>query len=131
MIEDYLKNNPYDELYPLLLECGFKVPAYQPFGRQRYEPHHLFGGNPKWDLKSNVVSVSPATHDWCHNHQNQAEWRIVGLAVKLRKRELSQEEFRTATGKNLAGWLIIHEPSTDSPVRGLWEELSNWSDSHD
>lgn len=106
LIESYMARKQRDELLPVLERCGFHVPQYRLPGRQEFEPHHIFGNmGQRWDLLSNVISVSHATHDWCHNHKFQAEWRVAALWVKLDESELSLSEFRTVTGRNLEGYL--------------------------
>jgi hypothetical protein len=128
LVAEYLKSHPFDELYPLLVELGFKVPAWQPPGRNPYEPHHLFGNmGQRWDKVTNIISVSPATHDWCHNHQAQDEWRIAALYIKLRKRELDLADFKTITGKYLGGWLSIHQPEHDG-LKLMHESLMRFSE---
>lgn len=118
-----MKSNPKDELAAVLMYCGFDIPGYRFAGRKEFEPHHIFGNfGQRYDLVSNIVSVSSATHDWCHSHKHQSDWRIASLWLKMKKGELCPEEFRTVTGKCLAGWLEMQN-SENSQVELMRQEL--------
>jgi hypothetical protein len=111
LIDEYMEANPRDELRRHLNDCGFLIPCWDSRPRQ-FECHHIFGNfGQRWDLLSNVVSVSPSTHDWLHDHKHQADWRLIGLWVKHSKGELCLVEFTIVTGKRLAGWLDMNPPT--------------------
>lgn len=123
LVDAYMERNQRDELRSVLQSCGFYLPAWNPMGRKKYEPHHIFGNRgQRYDLVFNIISVQPSTHDWCHDHKKQSEWRICALWVKLQKDELNLSEFKKATGMNLAGWLDKNKPD-GGKLMGYWTEL--------
>lgn len=66
--------------------------------------HHIVGGNGRrWDLWSNLITVSRTVHQWIHAHP--IDGRLICLGHKLSKGELDLEEFRRASGMHLAGWI--------------------------
>lgn len=123
LIDEYMAANPRDELRSLLERCGFQIPTWNPPERKEFEPHHLFGNQgQRWDLKTNIVSVQPSTHDWCHDHKFQSDWRIIGLHLKWTKGEVLESEFKVATGRSVSGWLSLQTPANEM-VAAMLNEL--------
>lgn len=87
--------------------------------------HHICHSSRRHDLKSNLIHVCAEAHDWIH--ANPIDGTLVCLLVKVQNGELDVEEFFTAAGMRLAGWLSKSEPRT---VRGLEAKqvLVEWCD---
>lgn len=69
------------------------------------ECHHIMTG--RRDLRTNLLMVCRNAHAWCE--QFKADGRVLALFVKHSKGELDQQEFRTASGFYLPGWLLMAE----------------------
>lgn len=81
-------------------ELGWFLPDHFRPGASA-ETHHIMTG--RYDLVSNLLRVSTPGHNWLE--QFKSDGRIVALWVKHEKGELDPEEFHTACGIYLPGWL--------------------------
>lgn len=114
---DYRENNPWCELSPLL-KLGRHVPMAH--------IHHICGGRlGRWDLLTNLLSVSAEAHDWAEKHKTDG--RILALYVKMQKGELDQQEFHKVTGLYLEGWLDVHQPTLEIAI-GPHVALTSYSE---
>lgn len=54
-------------------------------------------------MVSNLISGCRPCHSWKTRHET--EGRIVGYAVKVKKGEMNEAEFRAISGQIFRGWL--------------------------
>lgn len=113
----YMQENPACELAPYLIK---HVPGLRK-QETATDPHHLVGGNGRrWDLRTNLLAVCRPVHRWCHDHLQDS--RVLGIWLKVRKGEFDRDEFRTASGKNVEGFLDIARPDLPA-IEVLRKEL--------
>lgn len=112
---EYRDSNPACELTKYLRTHGIAL------GRDdSCEVHHIIGVGRRVDVVPNLITLSRTVHAWAH--QNLQDARIVCLWRKMTKGELDAETFRYCSGRHLAGWLDINQPTL--PVSELpWREL--------
>lgn len=132
---------PFDEAYRWLCEA---IPAkqhdkfYSPwFGSawpEKYrlldrhlQVHHIHQaktGVGKWDLWSNLITVSKPTHDWLH--ANPIDGRVICLYAKFRKAAFNPEDFVLDELSQASGKLypsVIETYDVAGRVREMRDEL--------
>jgi len=88
------------------------------------EVHHVVGNfGQRCDLMSNLISACRPCHDWCH--ENDRDARLICAAIKIKKDELDVEEWKTASGKVLAGYAENATPTHPAAVAAR-EFLLEW-----
>lgn len=92
---EYARSHPFCEL-------GEWLPKFFPCSNAN-ETHHIFSIRRRPDLTSNLLRLSCESHRLCEQYKN--DMRVVCIWVKHMKSELDQEEFKTASGFYLPGWL--------------------------
>lgn len=113
----YMTDHPHCELTPYLKGI---VPGLYP-RETATDPHHLFGGNGRrHDCALNLLAVCRPVHLWAH--ANLKESRILGIWLKRKQGLFDDAEFYRVSGKYLAGFLEINEPTAPAFVK-LWKEL--------
>jgi hypothetical protein len=95
-------------------ECELSIWFSEQFpDRDGSEIHHIFGGRSgRNDLVSNLVRVSRDAHDFC-GVKCPTDGRILCIWIKCVKGELDLDEFKTASGFFLPGWLLKSEATHD------------------
>jgi hypothetical protein len=103
----YMQENPFCEMSRYLIG---DVPGVSP-ADPASDPHHVMGSRKgRHDLRSNLIAVSRKVHIWCHDYPGP-DSRIVAIYAKWKKGEMDPEEFHTASGMYLPGWLEIAKPT--------------------
>jgi hypothetical protein len=72
--------------------------------------HHIHGGCHRWDIKPNIIHISPAAHEYCHKFLDHG--RIVCQWVKAHKGEFKRkgrELMRLCMGFDPIGRLESYE----------------------
>jgi hypothetical protein len=87
--------------------------------------HHIAHSSRRWDLRSNLIHLCVDAHNWCHKHPQDGA--LICLRVKVRKDEMDLEEFFTAAGMRLAGYVAKCNPSHGAAVAAR-EFLAEWSE---
>jgi hypothetical protein len=120
-----------------------RTPSFFPRGVLRipaHDCHHIFGGNPRWDLWSNLICIHrlPHTllHDGCHGEPRYI--RLLSLAAKIAKaerigdpKEFSVDELNVARGSSVEAWVeyfaVDPEWSWVAPYHEeLLERMQRW-----
>ena len=66
--------------------------------------HHIWGGNPRWDVWSNFIRLSREQPDRADTPDGPA-LRLECMATKLWKDELDVEELHKASKQHPIGWV--------------------------
>lgn len=98
-------------------ELGQWLPDHFEPGRSD-ETHHIMTG--RYDLVSNLLRVSWKSHLWLE--QFKCDGRLIAIWIKVQKGEFDREEFRTASGKCVEGFILKSVPR-NSWVVPMHEEL--------
>lgn len=93
LVAEYRMNNPRCEIGHILKAAGL-IKTWSPMETQL---HHIMGSRKgRWDLLTNLISVSPEVHEFCH--ANRTSSNVLCLWMKMDKGELCWSEFETASG---------------------------------
>lgn len=116
----YRDENPCDEiayLFPEYDRAFSRVPCKPTptLISKRDQPachlHHIcrrIGGTPRWDIVTNLISLSQFTHAFCHG-DTAFDGLILCLAAKKAKGELDWSELDRITHLNMRGYLETRE----------------------
>jgi hypothetical protein len=130
----YRLNNPLCELFDVLEGRKWdSILASYKKGRRvcredfLVEVHHIWGGPHRWDIDSNIISVSRPAHDYCHKFPDHG--RIACLWVKADKGELDRDLMRECMGFDTIGILEsfeVTEEWVENLRLGLYERFSSY-----
>ena len=85
--------------------------------------HHIAHVGRRWDLKSNLIHLCVDAHRWCHDHPQDGG--LLCIDVKVRKNEFDPDEFFTAAGMMVSGYVAKCQPTHPAAVAAK-EFLEEW-----